>query len=437
MRKLLASFFLLICQDIYAQLSLSLEEAFRLLEVNNLSIRQSELHQKIAKIDLDQSYYSLIPNLGFNINNQHTMGLNFDQITGQLVTGNQWSNTANATVSSTIFTFQGLKAIYIIKANKLNTDLAKLDTEKLKHELKLQLLLLFFQTMINADLHNASVEQAKLSTQQLEEEQIKIEVGKGTLIDVAQARNKLAVDQLNVSNAKSAYELSLLKLKQLLEFSKDTQIELKIPQKIDSQFVVQDYIINGFDQDLFVKQANKKIDYSSIQTNLARSSYYPIVSISSGYGTNYSSRRSVSPLSVQTMPFLEQMNQNRSLYIGLGVSFPIFDQFNRRSSVKKSLINTGVLELERDKIISERYRVLDQAHLEYQAAIEEQKALQVAYEASKANYEAMNERYSVGKSSSIDLYKVLTDYNIAEFRRINSKYNVLLKEEILKLQFGH
>lgn len=46
----------------------------------------------------------------------------------------------------------------------------------------------------------------------------------------------------------------------------------------------------------------------------------------------------------------------------------------------------------------------------------------------------MNERYEVGKSSSIDLYKTLTDYNVAEFRTINAKYNVLLKYELLKIQ---
>ncbi|HMR19047.1 MAG TPA: hypothetical protein PKA53_07090 [Sphingobacterium sp.] len=46
----------------------------------------------------------------------------------------------------------------------------------------------------------------------------------------------------------------------------------------------------------------------------------------------------------------------------------------------------------------------------------------------------MSQRYEVGKSSSIDLFRIMTDLNMAEFRTITSKYNMMLKAELLKLQ---
>lgn len=417
-----------------AQLHLGLEDAREMLRHNSLSIHQSELRQKAARIDLEQAYDALIPNLTFNVSNQYTMGLNFDQVTGQLITGNQWTNSANATVSSGIVVFQGLKGMYNIHAGRLNVDIAQLDTEKLRYELDLQLLSLFFQTLINADLHRASLEQAKLSGQQLMLEEVRIEVGKGTLLDIAQAKNKQAADQFNVSNTRSAYDLSLLRLKQLLELPADSAVELVLPAEANRPLIVDQYPDLNFVRDVYVRQVDKKIEYSSIQTRIARASYYPTISVNTGYGTNYSSRRSVSAFSSRTMPFLEQMNQNRSLYIGLGLSYTIFDRFNTKANVRKSQINTESLQIEKDKVMRERRQAYEQAKMEYEAAIEEQKALKVAFDATQTAYEAMKERYEVGKSSSIDLYKALTDYNMAEFRRITNKYNIMLKGEIVKLQ---
>lgn len=371
MRYLLSIVFLLFCINSHAQLRLGLAEARTILQAKHVTVRQNELKQKIARIDLDQAYDALIPNLTFNMNNQHTMGLNFDQVTGQLITGNDWSNTANATVSSGVIVFQGLKGLYNIKAAQLNVDLAQLDAERLKHELELQLLSLFFQTLINADLHRASVEQAKLSGQQLVQEEIKIEVGKSTILDVAQARNKLASDQLNIHNAKNAYDLSMLKLKQLLEIPTDSLVELIVPSQTVNPTITAQYPLLDITQHPYIKQVDKRIAYSQVQTKLAKASYYPTLSVNTGYGTNYSSRRSVSAFSSRSMPLLDQMNQNRSLYVGLALSYTIFDRFNTKANVKKSLINTDNLRLEKEKLTRDRVHVFEQAKLEYSASLEE------------------------------------------------------------------
>jgi outer membrane protein len=96
-------------------------------------------------------------------------------------------------------------------------------------------------------------------------------------------------------------------------------------------------------------------------------------------------------------------------------------------------MNRQNLEFEKDKIVRQRRQGLEQARLEYEAAQEEVTAVQVTYEANKVNYNALSERYEVGKSSSIDLYRAMTEYNVAEFRTITSKYSLMYKEEVLKL----
>ena len=222
----------------FAQLKLSLEDAKELLLKNNTNLKQAALREKIARIEIDQAYDALIPNIGFSLSNQNVMGLNFDQITGQLITGNQWSHNANSSINSNIILFQGLRGVNTIRLNKINLDLNKLDTEKLKYELEVQLITLFYQSLINFDLFKASQEQIKLSSQLVQSEKTKIKYGKSTVLDVAQAKSKLVNDQLNETNTRNAYELNILKLKQILELDEAIEIEVLKPiqRNLNTQF---------------------------------------------------------------------------------------------------------------------------------------------------------------------------------------------------------
>lgn len=431
MKYLILFFFSLYLPYSNAQTYLTLEEAKDVLLANNLHIKQSELQEKIAKISQQQAYDAFLPNLSIGVNNQNTMGLNFDQITGQLITGNNWTNYANATASTGIVLFQGFKDINEVRSTKLGVDISKLDTDKLKHELQIQLISLYFQTLINLDLYEASVAQSKLSEQQLKDEEMKIEVGRSTLVDLAQAKNKLANDQLNITNTRNAYQLSLLRLKQLLEFDVEDEIELVKPTaELVESVLFHDIFLEN---DPYLRLVEKRIELGKIGVKIAKSGYYPTLSLNSGYATNYSSRRFSSPFSSTTMPLIDQMNLNRSLFLNVGITYNLFDKFTTRSNVAKSRVNLLSLTLEKDRVARERKQAIEQARMEYLAAQEERKAVQSTYDASKVNFEAMSERYNVGKSSSIDLYRAQTDYNIAEFKTITSRYNMMLKAEILKL----
>lgn len=425
--------FLLVCFariNSLAQIKLSLNEAYKILEQNNTNIKQSLLREKLARIDLDQSYDNLIPNLGFSMNNQNTMGLNFDQITGRLITGNQWSHFVNVNVNSSITLFQGFRGYYTIHLSKVALDISKLDTKRLKHELQLQLLSLFFQSLINNDLFRVASEQAKLSEQMVQVEEAKIETGKSTLLDLAQAKTKLANDKLNITNAKNAYDLSIFKLKQLLEV--DEEIELLKPQLEEIRNLENGYV-NNFN-DPYLQIINRKIDQSILSKRLASAGLFPTISFNTGYGTNYSSQRFLSAYDRNRMPLLDQLNNNRSLFLNITLVYNIFDNSVTKANIAKANINTENLILERDKITRERQQTYNQLQLELSAAIEENKAIESAYTSSKINYDAMLERYEVGKNSSIDLFKALTDLNMNEFKKVTSLYNIFLKEELIKLQ---
>ncbi|MEJ5092802.1 MULTISPECIES: TolC family protein [Sphingobacterium] len=422
-------FLILVTDFCFAQKKLTWAQAIQVLHDNSITLKQSELREQISVNNVIIARGSIYPNLSFNANNQHTMGMVFDQFSGKLITGNQWSNYATGSLGTSFIVYQGGQKQNTLKAEKLNLELAALDTRRLTRELELQLLSLFTQTLINHDLWAAGKSQHLLSKQLLHQEEVLVEVGKRTLIDLSQAKAKLANDKLNVVSTKNAYELSLMKLKQLLEMEESEQIQPVPPQGFLAEQIQPNYRL---EHDPYIRLLDKKIEIGALKIKMARSSYFPTISLNGNYGTNYSSQR-LNLLSGAAIPFWDQFNQNRTLSGNVVISMPIFDGFRSKMNTKTAKINQQSLRYEKDKITRERKQMISQGTLEYLASQEELIAIDAAYEANKANYEAIKERYNVGKSSSIDLYKALTDFNISEFRSITSRYQVFYKKEMLVL----
>lgn len=417
------------CTSVFGQRKISLTDAMQLLHDNSISLKQGELREQIAKNTVEIAKGGIYPNLFFNTNNQHTMGMVFDQISGKLITGNQWSNYATGNLGTSVILYQGGQKQSGIKIEQLKLELAALDNKRLMRELELQLLAIFIQVLVNHDLWEAGKSQLKFSEQQLQQEKTLMDIGKRTLIDYSQAKAKYANDKLNVVTAKNAFDLSLMKLKQLLEMDLSEELEVLAPKELLVNSVLPIYHLSS---DPYLKVLDKQIEIGEAQVKLSRSSYFPTITLNGSYGTNYSSQRQNS-LTGNTIPFWNQFNQNRTLSGSLSLSIPIFDGLKTKFTIRNAKLNQQSLRYEKEKIKRERLQIISQGEMEYQAAIEERSAILATYEANKINYEGISERYKVGKSSSIDLYKAMTEFNISEFRLITSSYAVFYKREFLMM----
>lgn len=412
-----------------SQTKLTWSDATSLLYTNSISLKQAELRELIAKNSVEISRGSMYPNLYFNANNQHTLGMIFDQISGKLITGNEWSNYATGTLGTSIVLYQGGQKQNALKTEQIKLELAALDKERLVRELQLQLLEVFTQALINRDLWEAAQSQMKFAEQQLQQEGTLVEIGKRTLIDYSQAKAKYANDKVNAVTSKNAFDISILKLKQLLELELSEEIILVAPEELIIETLVPTYALNN---DPYLNILDKQLELGEIQIKSTRSTYFPTITLNGGYGTNFSSQRK-NFMTGETISFWSQINQNRTFSGSLVLTVPIFDGFRTKFNVKNARLNQENLLYEKKRIRRERLRTISQSVMEYQGTIEELEAVQANYDANKINYDAINERYKVGKSSSIDLYKALTEFNISEFRLITSKYSMFYKREFLLL----
>ena len=193
---------------------------------NNLQVKQARFQAALSEEDLKQAKSQFYPTLNAQMGGSMRFGRYFDQTTGQLVPS---VNTANAGVSTDIPIFQGFQRINQIRANKDQLSADQSNVEKAKNDLVLSVATTYLEALTTQDLLTAAEQQLKLSQRQLEAADANYEVGNNTLADLSQAKSQVATDELNVTSAQNAYELSMLNLKQLMEMDPAEDIMLEKP----------------------------------------------------------------------------------------------------------------------------------------------------------------------------------------------------------------
>lgn len=430
---LLIFLFFLVCQDIFAQTYLNLENAFDLLEKQNIDIHQSKLSRELSRQEVKDAKNALLPRLSLGASRNYNLGLAFDQVSGQLVTGNRWSNTANANINTQATIFQGFGLRNQIKDALLSLERTEVEMEGLSRSLKIELLTLFFDAITNQSLHESSLEQLAFSQEQLSQQMEQFELGTKTLVDVSLAESQVATDELNTLVSGNAYKRKTIEIKQLLNIPYADSILLHVPaQDVYMADLVPSYYTRVLDRDPQIRVVELGVDQANLGLTTARNRYYPTLSFSGGYGTNYSSERR-DFFTGAFMPFWNQVDQNRALYFGLSLNIPILDGFRVKSDINRAKIQIQIQQNELEKTKLEQEKIYRLAYQDYEQARQEFVASQTRYTSLKRALEAMKERYDLGIATALDFSKSVLDHNMAEFSVISAKYNLLLSVEILNV----
>lgn len=440
-KKLLLASLVFMSLGLSAQEQITLQEAIQLSLSRNLDIKKAALGYELSAQDLHQAKSNLYPNLSLGADNSYNYGLTFDQTSGQLIRGNDWTSSASTRISSSVTLFQGFQKVNQVRANKIQLSIDATTIDKVKNDLILSVVTNYLEAITNKELNEASLQQIKLSKEQLRQDSIQFEVGNKTIADLAQAQNQVAVDDLNIMSAENAFELSMLALKQLMGRSMSADFAIVKPN-IES--LMSTYAALSF-EDVFqqalaiqpnIKQASQSKELALKNIDIAKGGYYPTISLSGGYGTNYSSRATI-PGTFEKMNFWDQFNENKSFRGGVSLEMPIFNNNRTKIAISKAKINYQ--QAENNESIERRNleKTIAQALLDLKSANRQYGASQVAFKTSQVAFEALRERYNVGMANSIELFTAQTNMNKAEFDMIRRKYEMVFRGKVIDYYIGN
>lgn len=399
---------------------------------HNIEVKQSQNKIKSLKVEKSTLKNSFLPDLNGGASQKFAFGRSLNQ-------NNTYENeniqNSSFSLSTEVPLFTGFKTSASISRNKFDLLAAGANEELIKSNLSLNVTGAYFQILLNKEIYRIAQEQIELTKEQEVRTQLLIENGKAPQSQLYDVRAQLADDELTATEAKNSLRLAFLELMQLMELQSNEQFDIdslnENINKTDSMEPENIYAaaLGCMPQ---IKQAHYSLQSKSKSVKVAKSGYYPTLSLGAGISTGY--YHSGSGIS-QTFSKQFENNMQKSIYLSL--SIPIFDRFSTRNQVRSARIdeNNARLSLENEK--KTLYKEIEKAYTDALSAWEK---LQSTAKAVAANQEAHRyalEKYAAGKSAVYEYNEIKMKLADALSKQSQAKYTYLLKEKVLAFYACH
>ena len=390
-----------------SQNKLSLSEAIEIGLKNNYDLRIIQKSEEISSINNTWGNTSLMPNIGFSINGRENYNFNDDE--------NYRTQSLSPELSLSWVFFDGFSArITKQKFDELE-ELSAGNTVVLVETTIQDIIVSYNNCILQKEMVEVFQELADLSHDRYSRSTDSEDLGTGTTYESLQAKNSWLEDQSNFLQQKVNYENSVRTLNYLLAVDDNSIWEFTTPLETNPP----DYKIAGLIEKLDANNKNLKNQYlyqsiAAKETSLAKSSFYPILSMNTGV--------SHSGLGNYYAGDTPTRNQNYSdAYVGVSLSLNIFNGGVRKRGVQIAKINEETEQIQTDQLKHSLNNQLLQLFSNYQVKKEILVLADEKLTAAKLNLTLSEAKFKNGSINSFnyrDVQNIYMNASIAKFKAI-------------------
>ena len=409
-------------------------------KTNNVDILKQELQNESFNEDITAAKGNYYPDITFNGSQGFSLGNSFNVSTG---VGQLESSFNSFSLSSSLNLFNSFTNRYNLQKAKLITEKGLADLEQIYLDLALNIANKYLTVLFNREIVTVAEEQVKISGQEakrLKQLYDAVLVSKSELLQMestlASDTKELLIAQNNLSNSK-------IELKELLDIN---TIE---------EFDIEDIDLSNFESSLFSSnselifnealktnpllksiQLNSEINEKNIK--IAKANFYPRLILNYSYGSNYYHILGQEDLvfnpntgMFEDNGFWAQLNNNRTHYIGLSLTVPIFNKLATKTTYNKAKID---LKINKVELTNQKNQLKNKIEIAYNDVLTSKATLDAATSASISQKEAFNinlNKYTRGLMTNFDFLKSKSLYIKTESDLVQAKYNYLFKIKVL------
>ncbi len=404
---------------------------------HNIDIRQSENAARQSEVEVNTAKWARLPSINGSANQSWNWGRTQtavpDENTGDYSTVyvNTSSHGTNMSLSASVPLFTGLQIPNEYALAKLNLKAATADLQKAKDDISINVASYYLQVLFNKELHQVALGQVALSKEQLERISRLAELGKASPAEVAEAKSRVAQDEMTAVQTNNDYQLALLDLSQLIELEtpegfvlEEPAVQLELTPLTPPDDIYQSAVVNKPS----IQAAQYRLEGSRHSIRIAQSGFYPQLSLNGSLGTSY--------YSTINRTFNQQMGDNFSKYVGLSLSVPIFNRLSTRNRVRTARLQRENYALQLDNAKKTLYKEIQQAWYSATASESKYTSSRAATEASQASFQLMNEKYINGQATAVEYNEAKQNLMKAQSDELQAKYDYLFRTKILDFYKG-
>jgi len=410
----------------------NLKECIDYAVKHNVEVKQGENQIKKLKVERSTLKNSFLPDLNAGASQKFAFGRSLNQ--ENTYEDSNIQNTSFSLVTE-IPLFRGFKTSASISQNKFDLLAAEANKELIENNLSLNVTGCYFQILLNKEIYRITQEQIRLIKEQEDRTQLLIENGKAPQSQLYDVKAQLADDELSATEARNSLRLSFLELVQLMElqgsdyFDVDSLDEDVIEMEVLNPGNIYASALNCMPQ---IKQAYYSLQSSFKSVKVAKSGYYPTLSMGAGINTGYYYSGGA-----VNQSFNQQFKNNMQKSIYFTLSIPLFDRFSTRNQVRTARIeeDNARLSLENEK--KSLYKDIEKAYMDAIAAFEKYESTTKAVTANREAHRYALEKYAAGKSAVYEYNEIKMKLADALSQQSQAKYTYLLKKRILAFYSCH
>lgn len=417
-----------------AQKQWTLNDCIGYAKEHNLQIKQSRNSLESAEVDVKRAKAALFPSLTFST--QQSVGIqkvefqsygSFDsKATSTTYTGS-YGLQGNVTV------FNGGTNWLSIKKSKLSQQAQQLDVDKTEHNVMVNIVKAYYQVLYAHESVLVDEEIVKVSEKELERTKALHSVGKGNKVDVAQMESQLQQNRYTLTQAINAEAENILTLKKILQLDPSAEFTVDYHQFGEDEVLAVTPSLAEIEEMAIaylpdMKAAELNVKAAEMQVKMEKGGYLPTVSLNAGVTTSNGN--------TLTGGFGSQLRDHLRGTAGVSVQMPIFDNRGTKSSVEKAKIQHTNSVIEHENTLLELKNTLASLHLDIQSSQSRYKSAVASEEAARQSFEMIDERYAVGLETMLDLLTEKNNYIRAKQETLQSKFNALLNQQLLKCYTG-
>jgi outer membrane protein len=472
---LIQIFCLFMLGGLYAQVApkqYTLQECVDIALEKNLRVKRSLYSIESSKINLLQSKMAFLPTLNGSTGYGQNYGRALNPVTNLFTNRN--SNTLNLQVNSSLTIFNGLRLQNSFRQSSADYEASNQDFAKAKNDVIINVVTLYTTVIFNKELFGNTKYQLSSSQQQLERIKNQVLAGSIPKSNELNQEAQVATNEVNLINQENALNLSLLQLKQAMQFPGATPFDVIIPE-----LETEDLLLEQTPEEIFsislqtmpeIKSALLRVQSAQMGLKASKGNLYPRLTLNGNATTNYASvsdnaRYALdadTPPSLSSSPFgitqpgnipvysyvpatikvsddynrQAQLQDNVFKSFSLNLVIPVFNGLQSRSAVQRAAVTNELAQITKQETENTLRQTIESAYNDafsaaktYTASLKQVNAREEAYRMNKQRFDLGALSYVEYQISENDLFQAKSDLTRA-------KYNFIFKKKVLDFYQG-
>jgi len=355
-----------------------------------------------------------------------------------------------------------------IKQSKFNLQASEMEIEEAEQNLILEVTFRYIQILNGKDLLELSKARLETTKGQLDRLEAHYNLGYGNPADYTDMQGQYAMDEIGIVNATNDLKEAVLNLIRLLSTDPDSEIFFEDIEGLVETEKYQYSADEVFDDALVnlatFKAKRLRIDAADTGVKVAKSFYYPEISIFGSLHTNYSSltksftetgstitdtgdfviiNNQQSPVLTnetifmsENMGYMDQFNNNFSSVVGLSVRIPILNGFHAKNTValEKIQLQESSIDLQNTKLLFKQS--IEEAYLKMESAFNRHHILVGQVTSYEHSFHTNEIRFNSGVSNIVEYLTSKNNLDSAKLNLSKAKYEYILRVRILDYYRG-